>query len=333
MTIENRRQVVRDFLLGSMEESERDAFEERLLAEEDLYFQVVDAENELIDRYVRNDLARQELSLFEESLQRFSGRRSKVENARVLQTFIAEQSQPLAASDGFFSRLATLFTSQFSTPAYAMAATILVLTVSLAFLIATSRGRDAELSRLKNDLANTANANVNRELANSQRKVEELQTAIDGERDTTGDLSADLQRERESRRRLEREVARLTNPDQTIPRPARDDTTVSVMRLDERSGNQSTLPEPDTESERLSILISLPVSVKSDERVSIQLNGKEIARNVAVRSVGKGLEVNATVMTDRLATGENVVTVHDALGNQIAKYSIGSRGKEVPERR
>jgi hypothetical protein len=333
MTIENLSKEVSEYLLGSMNEADRDVFEERLLSDESFYFQVVDAENELIDRYVANRLEPSEMLRFEVSFGNFPGRRRKVENAKALRTYIDEQEPQTVSAEGFFSRLTAIFASQFATPAYAMAATIIVLTASIIFLVSANRERSVEISNLKNELSNTGNDQVDGELAGSKQRIEELQAVIDGERDTTGDLSSDLQQERESRRRLENEIAGLRNTGQADTRPKRDGSSVSVMRLDERSANQSVLLEPDTESERLSILISLPVSVKSDERVSIQLYGNEIARNVAVRSVAKGLEVNATVMTDRLAAGENVVTVYDSLGNQIAKYSIGNRGKEAPERK
>ena len=327
MTTKRSDKQVSDYLLGSMSETDRDTFEERLLSDEELYYEVVEAENDLIDRFAAGELKGAERLLFENSIDMFPTRTQRLVNARVLRSFIADHKHLVSPDAVIFTKVFELFRSQFATPAYAMAGMILVLAASLAMLFSMNRDREAQIAKLQAELENVSRIDPNPELADSRRRIEELQSEIDSERDATGDLSGDLANEREARQRLEREIAQLKNS--TTPRPVKtgEDHSVTVMRLDETPGPESMLPDVSERPERLSILISLSGAVEKDERVSIRLNGQEIARNVAVRSTERGLEVNATVMTNRLSAGPNIVTVHDTDGNEVARYSIGEGSK------
>ncbi len=84
MEVENE-EIIRRFLLGKMSQEERFEFEERFVAEADLYDQITAVEDELIEKYVRGWMLPEERAEFETVFLMTKKRRDRVEFAR---TFI-----------------------------------------------------------------------------------------------------------------------------------------------------------------------------------------------------------------------------------------------------
>jgi hypothetical protein len=336
MTSGDKRQIER-FLLDDMPDEEREKFEELMLGDDDLLYEVQDAENSLVDRYVSGGLSGAELERFERSLERMPSRRSKAANAAALRTLIdAERVKVPAAAepDSLWAKI----TAAFSSPAvgFSMAGLIVILAAAAIFLLIDNNRKAAEVARLADEVDSAQRSGrlseLERQIAASLAAEAELQRQIDGEKGVTADLTADLEQARENSRRLEAEVADLRNrrPD-SAPAPRPNNGTVEapviaalILRpAGTRGGGTKVFSLSDNLNiKRISVLLTLPANTGSDERLDVRLNGKPIARNLKVSiqpSGGKSLAV--TVARSALAVGENTLTV-TAGEKEIAAYEL-----------
>jgi hypothetical protein len=126
------------FLLGEMSENERSAFEEKFVADEDLFAQILVAEDELIESYVRGTLSVTEKEKFERSFLTSETRRERVRFTRAMlaklnQHSIAEKTE-IAVED---SSVWYSITNFFKTPKFAFGAvfTLLILVFASWFLL------------------------------------------------------------------------------------------------------------------------------------------------------------------------------------------------------
>jgi hypothetical protein len=85
--------ILRRYILGDLDENRRESLEDRLFADENLGVLADEAEQDLIDEYLRNELNSSEKQLFETNCLRTESQRRKVETARTLQDelFVNEQ--------------------------------------------------------------------------------------------------------------------------------------------------------------------------------------------------------------------------------------------------
>ena len=336
---ENDSRWIRQYLLDDMPGEEREIFEERLLGDDDLFYETEDAENTLVDSFVRREMAGEDLELFEKSLGRIPARRAKVENAAVVQRLIGEErSSPktitIAEKTGFFENFLAVFRSPVF--GHSMAGLVLIASVAAIWLLLENRRMNGEIARIQSELSNTNRQTGNeleRQLAESRGRETELQILIDGEKSVSGDLTSDLERERENRSRLEAEIADLRNqkPDAPpIARPDRDTTpeppTIAAITLKPVGSRGSgdvmfSLNEPNN-VRRISVLLTLPANTGDDERLSVMLNDKTIAQNLKVRTEPNGTKTLAvTVPKADLKIGQNKLTV-TAGARQIGEYDL-----------
>lgn len=87
---------VRGFLLGEMSETERSAFEERFVADADLFEQMRVVEDELIESYIRGTLPAAQKEKFERAFLTTERRRSRVEFTRSMLDKLAGQKEVAA---------------------------------------------------------------------------------------------------------------------------------------------------------------------------------------------------------------------------------------------
>lgn len=337
---DNDSRWIRQYLLDYMPDEEREKFEERLLADDDLFYQVEDAENALVDSYVRRDLAGGDLKLFETNLKRIPSRGAKVANAAALQRLIDDErgknkTITIAERTGIWNGMSSFFRSPVF--GYSMAGLFLIASVAVILLLLESRRKDGEITRIQAELSNTNRQTGNeleRQLVESRARETELQTQIDGEKSVSGDLTADLERERENRRRLEAEIADLRNqkPDAPpVPRPDRDapePPTIAAITLrpigSRGSGDVTFSLNQHNNVRRVSVLLTLPANTGDNERLSVQLNGKTIAQNLKVRTEPNGTKTLAvTVARNDLTLGPNKLTV-TAGAKQIGEYDLAT---------
>ena len=338
--IENnsQNQEIKRYLYLEMTEEEHSAMEEKLFADDTLFFAISDLENELVDQYVRKQLTGEELTRFERSLEKLPKRRAKVANAVALQTFVAEEREEsapavVAVSQTFWQKLSEFFTIK--TPAFGLAigGLLVLFTLASVVLFLENRRQSNELANLQN------NQNGNRsqreielqnQIANAQKRESELQVQIDKERETSGDLTDELEIKKAQLKQVQSEIERLRKESIKIPvptpKPKEQTPTIASLSLKPtiitRDPNP-TAAQPFTierGTQRLAIRLTLPAEAKKEERYSVKLNEKPVAQNLAVRVAKDGQKsVQLTVSTSDVIDGVNRLTVIDATGNDVSK--------------
>ena len=70
------------FLFDEMTDAEREQFEKDFIADDDLFYELADRENALVDAYAKGQLRGAELSRFEKTIATMAARRQKIANAK-----------------------------------------------------------------------------------------------------------------------------------------------------------------------------------------------------------------------------------------------------------
>ena len=308
--VEAAEKEIERYLFNEMSETEREQFEDRFAVDDELFYEVASAENELVDRYVRGQLIGEEHDGFERSLEANPARRQKVANARVLVELIADERPEtktitIAERSGFFGRL-------FSLPAFQFASVglIAILALSTVFLL-------IEYRRLNS---------LDGELANARAREAELNARIEDERDATGDLSADLAAERERIEKLEAEIASLrNNTSNTSPPANRPTPTIATLILSPLSvrGGPALVRrlEVAPDVERVSIVANLETD-KAPDRVSVRLNGEIVRRDIRVRKRNGAVSVTVIIPVSRLKDGRNDLAILNENGAVLDEYAF-----------
>ncbi len=89
----NNETEIRQFLLGEMSDNQRNAFEEKFVADEDFFEQIRVAEDELIESYVRGTLPAAEKEKFERAFLTTERRRSRVDFTRAMLEQLTRQKE------------------------------------------------------------------------------------------------------------------------------------------------------------------------------------------------------------------------------------------------
>lgn len=187
----NAEDPIVGYLLGKLPAEDGERLEQRLLSEPEFFAQLLEAEEELIDRDVREDLSAEDRERFESHFLSTPERRQKVRFARALTRYAREQDW-LEPSAGLRARGLWRFWLGVA------AAVTLVLAGSL--LAAYTRRLASELERVSRQQgALGAEGKELRRLLREQRGRNEL-------------MAEDFRREREERVRLQSELATLLRP-------------------------------------------------------------------------------------------------------------------------
>ncbi len=342
---------IKRFLYGEMTDAERDRLEEKFFDDDELFFAVVNLENELVDLYARGKFPADELLRFEHSLKKLPERRVKAANAAALQTFIAEgrseersekrsEEKPIAVNQTFGQKLAEFFTIKTPAFGYAMAGLLFLLAVSSIFLLIDGGRKGEELASLQTErqgnqvVSQQKQSELENQLANSQKQEADLKTQIDGERETSSDLTDELERERQKREQIENELERLrressaARPSPTPQPPAPIIASILLTPIiATRGGNlEAKKISVAPETKRIAVRLSLPADVKTDERFSVWLNDKNITQNLAARLNTSGQKTIQLMISPKdLLDGLNKLSVTDAAGKEISKYNFVAR--------
>src|SRR5688572_32422224 len=94
-----RSAKIDSYLHGEMTDSEVENFEQQFMADDALFYDISERENDLVDRFVRGDLKGVQVDRFKNSLSRFPERSKKIANASLLREYIAEQKRSVPAAD------------------------------------------------------------------------------------------------------------------------------------------------------------------------------------------------------------------------------------------
>lgn len=181
MTNSIDREKLLGFLFSELDEEERRTLEERFFDDEGLFYEIMELEDELVDRYVGGDLPADERARFEKSLAAFPERREKVLNATALRTYVEEEAEDekaaapvAAATPTLWERISDFFSFRMPVMQYATAALLLLLTGGMVFLIYERVRLDTEMADIRDEQQKRLEE-IERQEQDLERKLREIE--------------------------------------------------------------------------------------------------------------------------------------------------------------
>jgi hypothetical protein len=198
-------ELIVEYLLGDLPEEKQSEIEDRAFQDEQYLQEILSAESDLIDEYVRGELSDSARLQFESRFLASAERRRKVEFARALASVTPEFAalekniRPATAPPpvSWPSALAVFLRGLNPAAKFLLAATALLIVIGGSWLITESLRLRAELSDLR----------AEQQSRESQQQA--LQQQIADEQTRRQELAAQLQREREQRERSQQQVGEL----------------------------------------------------------------------------------------------------------------------------
>ena len=179
-----REELAMKYLLGTLSEEERSQFEERYFSDDAEFEEIEIAEDELIDKYVRNELSTPDNERFEQALARSPRLMDRVQTARVFAdrlrasdtiapaSPVVEQTRDLHEKRSWWSNL---FGSS-ATPQFALAFSVLLLLIGgLALLFGWLRLNEQSIQLANQQAAlEQRQRELNKQAADLKNQLEQL---------------------------------------------------------------------------------------------------------------------------------------------------------------
>lgn len=318
---------IKKYLFHELSQAERERFEEKLFAEDDYFYEVLEAENDLVDRYALGILKGEELARFERSLPASPQRREKVASSRALQRRIAEERQATAneaasAAEGsrrsIRERLAGFFRPQGPTLRYAGAALMLLLGCGLVFLLVER----ARLGREVAGLREGRERELREQIDASRAREAELRRQIERESERAQELDEHLAGEGAERERLQQELEKLRR----VSAPTAPTVATVFLPLMGRGGGGVKAVSVGRETRRVVLGLELEESASVEGRYSVEVNGRVVAPGLRPKSPAGGRpRLTVSVRAEGLAEGINRVAVMDESGRAVGDYELRVR--------
>jgi anti-sigma factor RsiW len=294
-------QTMQRYLLGELSESEQSALEEKYFTDPQTFNEVLEIESELVDGYVRGQLANEVRERFEQTYMANPARGERIKFAAALAARLDQTKQPVTNREqatlpvSWWQRLLVSLRGQSPTLKFSMAlATLVVVLGGVWFFVESQRRQQSELARTQ--AAREAQQRREREL--SQPPAEQGKQAEE--------LAAE-------RGRVERSPEQTPQPSPTISSAPR---TVSLALIvgGVRGGDNTKIPTlvipPDATQARL--LVTLKENNYPSYRASLQtIAGVEIFSQTGVKPgrAKTGASFVFTVPAHQLAAGDYVLTL------------------------
>lgn len=285
------------YLLGDLPEAEQARLEDRAFADREYLQTIEDAENDLIDEYVRGALTANERRQFESRFLASAERQRKVEFARALaQVAPAATTEKAAQPMRWLDALRAFLSGLTPTFQFGLAAAALLLAFGVPWLIAQTIGLRAQVTELQAQHSSSAQA-----LAEQQRRNEELARQLQGEQQRLAQWQEDA-----------------------VKPPASSPVIASLMLLPGLPRGAGKLPQllipHGAQQARLQVGLERGDDYKS-YRVELRTRaGQEVARrnNLTARSGRAGREVVLLVSVNLLNPGEYELALKGGTGgNQM----------------
>jgi type II secretory pathway pseudopilin PulG len=286
-------QTIRRYLLGELPETEQSALEEKYFTDPQIFNEVLETESELVDDYVRGQLASEVRERFEQSYMAHPARSERVKFAAALATRLDQKKEPvtreqLTLAVSWWQRLLALLSGQRLTLRFSVALATLLIMLGGVWLFVESRRRQ------QSELARTQAA---REAQEQRERAQLAQPTPD------------------EAKRAERTPQQIRQP---TPTPTLDSAPHSVSLAlivsGVRGGDSNQIPTlvipPGTTQARL--LLNLKESNYPSYRASLQtITGVEIFSQTNVKPGSKktGASFVFTVPAHKFANGDYVLTL------------------------
>ena len=190
-------QLIVRYLLGDLPEEDQARLEDRAFADREYLRSIEDAENDLIDDYVRGALSDPERRQFEGRFLASTERQQKVEFARALAQLVpATESETPPVTVPLRESLLAFLRGLNPALQFSMAAAALLLVFAGAWMFTVTRGLRTEIARLQ------------AEQQQRQWREETLRQQAAGELARNAELAAQLERERAHSEDLTRQLER-----------------------------------------------------------------------------------------------------------------------------
>ncbi len=337
MTNSINQEELKSFLFYELSDDERQTVEEQFFEDENLFYDLMELENELVDGYVQKTLSDVDTKRFENSLKMSVERREKVANAQALNTFITEENEALAATvydletveetPTFWDKITAFFTLQMPMMQYATALIILALVGGISYMAYDRIRLNNEMAEIKKQQEEQERIRQREEelkrLEEQRRQNEQRQQELQNQTPETN-LNADipnnkndeLDKLKEEQQTIEEKQKQLKDEnlknDKTIPPvqkkqlPQPPKPTIASITLLPTLGSKGggKIEEVENASTVVATL-QIPEDVKS-ESFTVSLNGRAIQSNTKP----KGNSITVSINTKNLKPGvENNITI------------------------
>jgi hypothetical protein len=288
----NQEQTIQRYLLGELPESEQVLLEQQYFTDQQLFEQMVQVENELVDKYAHGLLTPMIRERFEKHYLTDPQRRERARFAEAMAEKIG-QNKMIDSREPWLSRL--LYSLRGPQLAWGLSTAVLLITVVAAWFFIESR-------RLRQDLARSESERVS-----SERRELELQQQVTDEHLRSEDLAAELERLR-SNQETEGSPATVE-----VKKPSRFATLVLTIggtrSLD--TGPPALLSIRDG-TEQVRLQLNLRESDYSSYRVLLQsAGGEEIYswNRLRPRGTRTGASLTLLLPARRLVAGDYILTL------------------------
>lgn len=323
-------QKIKKYLFGELSDEERDAMEDEFFENDELFVEIAETENLLVDLYARKKLAGDELIRFEKSLEKIPERRAKIANAAALQTFIDEErtveetETAVIPVPSVWQKIGDLF--KIPVFGYSMAAMLLLFAIVFVFLVVDNRRKADEIANLQNQTQDgweQKQKELQEKFDMINSRFEDLQKQSEAQ-ENAGDLAvSELENLREEKERVQRELERLRQEKNITPTPSPKPQTQQIFAFlltptvgtRGGSGSASRNLSVSNEAKQITLRLVLPENFDKDARISISLNGKTLASNLPAQ---KNMQIK--VAPADIAEGLNRISITGADGKEISKY-------------
>src|SRR5882672_1685586 len=180
-----RKPLITDYLLGRVSLQERAEFEEQYLSNDDLFEEVVAAENDMIDAYVRGKLAVAEQKLFETYFLSSPERRERVQFARSLMNYAPAARSSAGAAETPVGGWQIFGGVPITRAQLALAAVVLLAVAGFSWIAMANQKLRHQL-----DAAQTGQAEAQRQAQQLRQTVADLQEQVRQSSGTIADLPA-----------------------------------------------------------------------------------------------------------------------------------------------
>lgn len=209
----NSENLIARYLLGELSEEQQIEIEDRAFADQKYLASITAVENDLIDEYVRNELAGAERQRFEKQFLASAERRKRVEFARALAGVIAEETAPKkivaheTQSWSWWDSIYAFINGLAPTARIAFVSAVPLLFIGAGYLFVETMRLRRELTELR---------------AASQSQQNSQQQALELERRRSEELNAQLNQEKQQREQTDESLRELSEAGDAVnpaPRP------------------------------------------------------------------------------------------------------------------
>jgi hypothetical protein len=285
----NQEQIIQRYLLGELPEVEQAALEEAYFNDRRLFDQMVQAENELVDKYARGLLSPATRESFEKHYLAHPKRRERANFARALAARLDESNEVAAVSQPSSESLWNRLLPSMRGPklAWGFSVALLLMTVVAAWFLLETR-------RLRQDLS-----------AQEQRE-RELQQQATSERQRAEQLAAELERRRDD------QPAVSPSPTPIKSAPAFVSLVLAVGGTRSIDGAAPALLVIPPGTEQVRIQLNLRENNYASYRAVLQAaGGREVFASapLAAKRATSGASLSLTIPAQRVASGDYILTL------------------------